>query len=176
MDRTVSNSPTVIASAADEAMNRRGFFVDGAILTGLLLTRPDRALSRVLHHLDMSLAGETSTATSPFVLATFAPYVGSTFRASASGSVEVPLRLVEATRSPIRDVDLVRLDGEAFSLIFEGSTSTPLASSQRTLSHPAAGSHSMFLSPIGRGLVVQDYQAVFDFRTVRESTTSGKRG
>lgn len=170
----MSKGPAVIASVADEAVNRRAVFINGAVLAGLLLTRPDRTLTRVLQHLDISLSDNTSTAASPFVLTTFAPYVGSTFRASASDSVEVPLRLVEATRSPIRAADMDRLEGEAFSLIFEGSTATRMSSSQRTITHTAAGSHSVFLSPIGRGLVVQDYQAVFDFRTVRGSTTSRK--
>lgn len=172
----MTTCPAVAPTDLDVAMNRRGFFVNGVVLAGLLLTRPDRAVGRALQDLRTPLFSHASTAPSALALSTFAPYVGAIFRTSAPDLGEVLLRLVEATGLSTRAAEIERLDGEAFSLIFEGSTRTRLESSQRMLTHPAIGSRSVFLSPVGRGLVVQDYQAVFDLRSLRVSTTIRKAG
>lgn len=158
----------------DAAMNRRGFVVSGVALAGLLLARPDRAVARVLQDLRLPRFSDTSTAHSLLALATFAPHVGSIFRASAPGLGDVRLRLVEATDLSARAADVERFEGEAFSLIFEGSTSTRMEAGQRTLTREALSSPSLFLSPIGRGLVVQDYQTVIDLRSLRASTSYTK--
>lgn len=77
------------------------------------------------------------------------------------------LRLVEVLQRPPNAADRRGVTGEAFSLIFGGGPSRPLADGTYTLTHPSAGTLSLFLVAVGMARQGQRYQAVVDRRTSR---------
>jgi hypothetical protein len=85
-------------------------------------------------------------------LATYVPFVGSTFRINREGASPLKVKLVSAKALAGK--------GESFSLIFRGPRHAELAQQISTLEHPSLGRFDLFVAPIGRGVKGQEFQAV----------------
>lgn len=107
-----------------------------------------------------SAAAATAPATGGLTSAWFSPLVGSDF--SVGGG---RLRLVEVRQRPPNPADRRGLTGEAFSLAFGGGPARPLADGTYSLTHPSAGTVSLFLVAVGMARQGQRYEAVVDRRT-----------
>lgn len=97
----------------------------------------------------------------------FVPHLGSTFFVR-NGPEVLPSRvkLVEALPRRPHRADRPDVTGEAFSLIFAGQITGQLGARIPTVTHPAVGRFRLFLSPVGRGVKRQEYEAVVDTRVV----------
>jgi len=98
-------------------------------------------------------------------LSRFSPYVGQQFTIQVNLLHTEKATLVEATPRQPRPADRPGLQGEAFSLIFAGGGAKAFDNGTFTLSHPAMGTVTLFLVPVGRAQQAQHYQAVIDRRT-----------
>jgi hypothetical protein len=92
---------------------------------------------------------------------TFAPHVGSTFRAHVGD------RLLELTLAEVSDVRLSPRV-EAFSLEFHGPAATPLPQAEYQFDHPVVGEFALFIVPVGREGDVLQYEAVFNHLLPRQ--------
>jgi hypothetical protein len=98
-----------------------------------------------------------------YTVETFAPHVGSDFRAVVSGGEGVMLRLEEAKTGPSAPKVL------QFSLFFQGPPSPTLSQGLYHLEHDVLGSMDIFLVPIAQDQGAMTYQAVFSrFREAGE--------
>lgn len=164
--------------AADPQVDRRRFLGAGAaMLATLALTRPERALTSALRHVQLPHFGHTS-AIPELSLATFAPHLGTIFEVSAAGFRAVALTLIEVTPPPSRQSqrDGALMSGEAFTLLFEGPTAQNLDAGVYRLRHNALATMDLQLSPVGRGLKAQDYQVVIDQRRFESGPAPRKAG
>lgn len=93
----------------------------------------------------------------PLTLEAFAPHLGSVFTLDA-GDTAVPLELVAADALPVDPADRGR---PPFSLEFLGPADPAYAQATVPLSHPALGTHEIFLVPIARDARGTRYQAIF---------------
>ena len=99
----------------------------------------------------------------PLKLADFLPLVGTAFTISfPDGTLELTLGAVEphAALAPRPDVPALR--AEPFSLVFLGPLRAVLPQRTWALSHPALGTQSVFLVPIGPEGGAMRYEAVFN--------------
>ena len=93
----------------------------------------------------------------------FTPLVGAAFTIRfPDGTLELTLDAVEphGTRAPRPDVPALRT--EPFSLVFLGPPRPVLPQQTWDLSHPALGTRSIFLVPIGPKDGRMRYEAVFN--------------
>lgn len=98
----------------------------------------------------------------PLNLADFLPHVGTTFAiVFTDGTLELTLSAVEphGARAPRPDARALR--AEPFSLVFLGPLRPVLPQRTWDLSHPALGTHGIFLVPIGPAEGRMRYEAVF---------------
>jgi hypothetical protein len=94
--------------------------------------------------------------------ATFEPLVGTTFRARIAAGRSTAIRLVEVADLPLPRAQAQPVPGEAFSLIFAGPS--VFGQGEYPLAHPALGTVSVFLVPVGMRLHGPRYQAIFNHR------------
>jgi hypothetical protein len=143
-------------------LGRRDFLFGGGIaLASLLLIRPNLAVTHALRDIHLPKIGGAAP---PLSLGTFAPHIGSTFTVPSEDFGLVSLMLLEAVAARSHANQPTLIGGEAFSLLFEGSTATRLAAGQHRLTHGSLAPVSLHLFPVGRGSNVQDYQTVIDQR------------
>lgn len=161
-------APTATGSAPF-VIDRRRLLFGGAALAGLALV--GRSVPLISEAVSGG-AGSTGTLTA----ASFAPHVGTLFGVSAASVGAVSLRLMESTVIENHPSDPKLLGGSAYTLIFEGPTEAPLPTGSYRLRHPELDLPSFHLSPIGRGVRVQDYQIIVDTRTFESGTTPRKAG
>jgi hypothetical protein len=174
MDGTVTSFAHTQALPVD----RRRFLISGgAAVAAVLLTRPDVAIARAVSSVHLPRFGEPALAAATMLtLATFTPHVGSTFVVTTAALDVVALKLIDATATAVRKSQNPRVRGEAFSLVFEGSPAALLTEGAHSLRHASLTPLSLFLTPVGPGLKVQDYQAIIDHRTFEPGPAPKKAG
>jgi hypothetical protein len=140
-------------------INRRCLLVGGgAALAGLLATTGRTTLPALWQH------GAAPTIES-LSAASLVPHIGSSFAAPTSAFGSVALELVDVVAVRAHAGEPTVIGGEAFSLLFAGSASQLIAADHYELRHEALALPSLYLSPVGRGEPVQDYQVIVDHRT-----------
>jgi hypothetical protein len=94
-----------------------------------------------------------------FTTLTFSPYLNTPFRFKSASGKNVSAELVEVLDlRPAKGVGSAEAGGaQSFSLLFRGSNSKPLASSQYTITHDALGTFALFVSPV----VSKDKNAIY---------------
>jgi hypothetical protein len=95
----------------------------------------------------------------PLTFADVLPRVGSPFDVGAAPGRRMRVTLVEAILHPPRGQGGRVVNGEAFSLIFSGGGDA-LAAGTYGFRHPALGSFSLFVSPVGQARNGQRHEAV----------------
>jgi hypothetical protein len=146
-------------AAREIEINRRVLLVGGgAALAGLLVTAGRTTLPALWQH-GSAPAIESLSAES------LVPHIGSSFAVPTSALGSVALELIDVVATQPHPSEPTVIAGEAFSLLFAGSTSTPLAADYYALRHDALALPLLYLSPVGRGEPVQDYQVIVDHRT-----------
>jgi hypothetical protein len=182
-------SPTSVDAQISRRTLLAGAF--GSIGAVLLAGRPTSGLRQLLGSVSIGAAAETevsdpiassqislsgiaSSMTSS--LSDFAPHVGSRFNLVTKLSGLVPVTLIEAVASPARSKGVKPISGEAFSLLFEGVAGAVVAQGAFAIRHEVLPESTYFISPVGRGLKVQDYQVVIDQRIFASGSAPKKEG
>lgn len=92
--------------------------------------------------------------------ATYRPLVGEMFRVTSGGRA-VDLKLTGVRNlGPLHYGNALLSGRELFALDFEGPAAKPLPSSMHTLSARDLGPFQLFVSPVGRTLSIQRYEAI----------------
>jgi hypothetical protein len=93
----------------------------------------------------------------------FLPHVGTSFRVTEAGA-ETDIRLEEVRDLGPKPERLVRpgMRANAFSLRFAGPAEPFLPQKTWTVTHPAFGSFSLFLVPVGRAEEGFEYESIFN--------------
>lgn len=100
-------------------------------------------------------------------LTVFSALVGTTFTMTG-GLRPWKLELIEAAAvAQPQSRYAAATTGEHFSLLFKTPAGRVRPGALRSLRHPVLGNLELFISPVGRGVTVQDYQAVLDLRRPR---------
>jgi hypothetical protein len=137
-----------VAGDQASALTRRQLFKHAggaaalAVAPGLFLARP-------------AVAAPRGTLT----LAQMLPHVGSRFDLSLSRGQRVSVTLLEATGRTPATLGRRTVTGEVFSLVF-GQTRTQVPAGTYSFQHPAVGPFQLFVSPVGRAVNGQRYEAV----------------
>jgi hypothetical protein len=95
----------------------------------------------------------------PLTLAEVLPHVGSRFDVWVKPLARERVTLIEATGRTPRSQGGRQVTGEAFSLLFDAGRSRVPAGTH-LFRHPALGWFTLFVSPVGRGLNGQRYEAI----------------
>lgn len=119
------------------------------------------AASVVVPYLAVPLVARAATSGAPSTLAAFTPYVGTKFTFLLPGNRAAQFTLTEATAGPAAQSDGRPVTGEAFSLLFSGSSPVPITGAVYPVRHQALGAFAMFVSPVERAVNGQHYEAVY---------------
>ena len=130
----------------------------GFLAAATLATRPGLVIARRRSQQGLDVAAPEEL---PLMLASFVPLVGSAFLALVPEVGRVQLRLLEASVPPTVGSTT---QGECFGLLFEGPLSLRVPAGVWPLRHRTAGVVSLYISPVGRAVRAQEYQAVIDRR------------
>jgi hypothetical protein len=102
-------------------------------------------------------------------------HVGSEFDLVSAVGV-LPITLIEAVAAPVRTSGQMPISGEAFSLLFEGAAGLVAPEDTHLLRHSTLPDATHFISPVGRGRKVQDYQVIVDQRIFASGSVPKKAG
>lgn len=92
----------------------------------------------------------------------FTALVNETFSLRGNDQSEISVRL-RSVKSLGCNVEKARGGRESFSLFFTAPPTAPLAQGIHVFSHPAIGSHPLFLVPIGRDAEGLHLEVIFNF-------------
>ncbi|MCU1356487.1 MAG: hypothetical protein JWM89_1905 [Acidimicrobiales bacterium] len=149
-----------------EPISRRAFVagasaVAGTVAVAAVIRSPARSEER-----DRPAGGSATAPAALPALGAFVAAIGTTF--VMEGGLR-PRRLVldqAVARAAGSAPDAAKTTGEHFSLLFRGAAGRVQPGATRTLSHPELGSIELFVSPVGRGVRAQDYEAIIDQRRI----------
>jgi hypothetical protein len=167
-------------SAFDPKISRRALFAGafGALVVVASRSTPGLGLRTLVGErvTPAALAVPPPAASPRWSFAEVVSHVGSQFDLITAVGVLLPITLIEALAAPVRTTGQIPIRGEAFSLLFEGAAGSAAPEGTHLLRHSTLPDATHFISPVGRGLKVQDYQVVIDQRIFASGSAPKKEG